>query len=209
MAQALGAITGTQVAVVGLSNDYLGYFASEHEFAKQHYEGASTLYGPDQAQFAIDHLVRLARALVGEQALPSQNGTPAVDYPPTRVLRLAEYRELLGDRDPCQAERWRIEGVRIKPHGYQLRWVGWSDEERCEGPVPSVSVECERDGAFATVDSDAGLSFLVERRGGDRWRALWWPAEGLQARCRFRVERPEDGAPLLSRPFNVQPPRTR
>jgi len=41
----------THVAIVGLANQYVSYFTTPEEYALQHYEGASTLYGPASGPF--------------------------------------------------------------------------------------------------------------------------------------------------------------
>jgi neutral ceramidase len=54
------------VAMVGLADGYLEYVTTPEEYAQQHYEGASTLYGPDTARFLGNHLLCLADWLYGD-----------------------------------------------------------------------------------------------------------------------------------------------
>lgn len=49
------------IAVVGLTNGYLMYVTTEEEYALQHYEGASNLYGPHASAFWTHQLGCLAR----------------------------------------------------------------------------------------------------------------------------------------------------
>lgn len=51
------------VALIGLSNQYLQYLTTPEEYAQQHYEGASTLFGPDTLAVVSGHFAELARAL--------------------------------------------------------------------------------------------------------------------------------------------------
>jgi hypothetical protein len=48
------------VLLVGLANEYVGYFATPEEFDAQHYEGAMTLYGPGSGPFLAHRLAGLA-----------------------------------------------------------------------------------------------------------------------------------------------------
>ncbi len=57
-------VPGTrQVLMVGLANEYLSYFVTEQEYALQHYEGASTIYGPRAFDRVRSALVELASLL--------------------------------------------------------------------------------------------------------------------------------------------------
>ena len=51
------------VLLIGLANEYVGYFTTPEEYDAQHYEGAMTLYGPASGPF-------VARALAGLAASP-------------------------------------------------------------------------------------------------------------------------------------------
>ena len=48
------------VVVVGLANEYLGYCTTMAEYLAQHYEGASTVYGPYEGLFFEEQMARLA-----------------------------------------------------------------------------------------------------------------------------------------------------
>jgi neutral ceramidase len=52
-----------RVALIGLANEYLSYFATPEEYSLQHYEGASTLWGPQAGPLLGRRLARLASAL--------------------------------------------------------------------------------------------------------------------------------------------------
>ena len=52
-----------RVALVGLANEYLSYFATPEEYALQHYEGASTLWGPQAGPLLGRRLASLATTL--------------------------------------------------------------------------------------------------------------------------------------------------
>jgi len=51
------------VIVNGLANNYSGYLSTREEFATQHYEGASTEFGPYQTSAYIQEYTQLAQAM--------------------------------------------------------------------------------------------------------------------------------------------------
>jgi len=51
------------VLLVGLANEYVSYFATEEEYAIQHYEGSSMIYGPESGNLVRDTLAELAADL--------------------------------------------------------------------------------------------------------------------------------------------------
>lgn len=52
-----------RVLLVGLANEYLSYFTTPEEYALQHYEGASTLWGPQAGPLLGRRLAQLAATL--------------------------------------------------------------------------------------------------------------------------------------------------
>lgn len=57
----------SEVVVAGLANAYAGYVATREEYRVQHYEGASTHFGPWTLAALIQEFSRLARAMREEQ----------------------------------------------------------------------------------------------------------------------------------------------
>lgn len=64
IATAVAEATGDpeRVVTVGLAGEYLSYFATPEEYALQHYEGASTLYGPAAGPLLAHHLAGIVRS---------------------------------------------------------------------------------------------------------------------------------------------------
>ncbi|REK06759.1 MAG: hypothetical protein DWQ37_22195 [Planctomycetota bacterium] len=60
----------TYVAVAGYANDYCGYVATREEYEVQHYEGASTLFGPWTQAAYQQEFARLAADLAAGRASP-------------------------------------------------------------------------------------------------------------------------------------------
>jgi neutral ceramidase len=67
---------GEIVVVAGLSNAYSSYLTTAEEYAKQHYEGASTHFGPNTLAAYQQEFSRLADALAAGTAVPA-GPTPA------------------------------------------------------------------------------------------------------------------------------------
>ena len=63
------------LVIAGLANDYVNYLTTREEYAAQHYEGASTLYGP----WTLAAVQQESRKL----AISLRDGTPAPDGPAT------------------------------------------------------------------------------------------------------------------------------
>lgn len=63
------------IAIAAYSNAYSGYITTEEEYNQQHYEGASTLYGPHTLAAYIQEFSTLAKAIVSESDVIS--GKPA------------------------------------------------------------------------------------------------------------------------------------
>jgi neutral ceramidase len=53
-----------RTAIMGLTNGYMQYLTTSEEYSKQHYEGGSTLYGPNTAAAFTDRFGMLADSLV-------------------------------------------------------------------------------------------------------------------------------------------------
>ena len=59
-----------RVLPIGLANEYLSYFATPEEYALQHYEGASTLWGPQSGPLLGRRLAQLAGRAVDDATAP-------------------------------------------------------------------------------------------------------------------------------------------
>ena len=73
----LGA-NASHVALVGYANDYAFYVTTPEEYAKQHYEGASTLYGPHTLAACLQEVGKLATAMKNNQAVAAGQPVPPV-----------------------------------------------------------------------------------------------------------------------------------
>ena len=88
----------THVAVSNYTNGYSGYVTTAEEYAAQHYEGASTLYGPNTLE-AYELVVRgLAAAVAGDVEVEDVSSVPSQEGP-SRCRRSSSTRR----RDPMDS----------------------------------------------------------------------------------------------------------
>jgi len=101
-----------QVAVAGYANDFLGYVATREEYEIQHYEGASTLYGPWTQAGYSQEFARLAADIAAGRTSetceppadmravtrPTPLGTPGDDEPTG-----AKFGDVIEDAKPNHA----------------------------------------------------------------------------------------------------------
>jgi len=197
-ADLVGADGTEKVLLVGLANEYLSYFATPEEYDLQHYEGASTLYGPASGPL-------LAHALRQLVAGPQPDTIPATSeayyyrvgfrnrqgvkdlHRDTAPLEGLEH--LLRDADPGDSVE--------KPPSYS-----WSDRlpDFRFGPevTPRVWVEsAAEDGAWSSLEVDGipvdddTLQFLTvaapDGRGRSRWWTYWLGASAITNNLRYRL----------------------
>jgi neutral ceramidase len=201
----------SRVILVGLSNEYLSYFTTPEEYEAQHYEGASTLYGPASGPLVAYKL----RSLVEEFATRPPDGEPRdFSYRPgsQRSFGLHDVgtppyffddglANVLQDLDTGHP-------IRNFPH------YCWKDKipilpvggDKSAGVIPRIAIE-RKDVAGNWVplliggieETDQGLDFVtVVVEAGDetlKWCSFWMPPP--------KVDRP------LTFRFCVDPPRGR
>ncbi len=83
------AVGGAEVIVSSVANEYSGYVATPAEYARQHYEGGHTLYGPETLPFLAAHAGRLATELGSDPVLADVRAERAFDLKVTRYLPAA------------------------------------------------------------------------------------------------------------------------
>ncbi len=168
------------VVITGLTNAWIQYVTTPQEYAEQHYEGASNLYGPYSEHFLSNHAVCLTNWLFGAPAhdeLCRMGQETRIDtiYPvpfaPPQVDRLedepAELDDWLEQRDLTVDENGSFEGI----HAYRTSWRGvvpaWvRTPRRLRVTVRAKTGE--------VLDDDHGSSLMV-RHDGSLWHALWFP----------------------------------
>ncbi len=72
----LSGIFPRYIVIAGYSNDYASYLTTAEEFDKQHYEGASTLYGRWELSAMLQIFSRLSGQLEGSEPPPDEEISP-------------------------------------------------------------------------------------------------------------------------------------
>lgn len=190
---------------VGLAGAYLSYLTTPQEYALQHYEGASMLYGEQAGMLVAHHLGELARTGGVERpesfryrpgkiqrwklgrsrlrALPEIEDRLAVQLDTGPLFGLPRF--YLWDRAPV----WPAED----PHGQttpRVRVEAWSEGEG-EGWRPYAP------GGVPIDDRSGELVLLLTHVDGPRWRwGIWWldPGASPDQPLRFRVQTVGEGA---------------
>jgi len=150
VAAALRPVGVEHVVVASLSNAYSGYVATREEYAVQHYEGASTHFGP-WTQLALEQeLGRLAAAMREGETLPE-------------------------GPQPPDLSMWQFPAPARPLFDATSFGVGFGDVESDVAPAyrPGDVVEAVFWGAHPGSDSLIEGSFVeIEKRAGDGWQVI-------------------------------------
>jgi neutral ceramidase len=167
--------------IVGLADEYAGYFVTPQEFALQHYEGASTLWG----QYAAVLLGQAVASLVDED--PGPPAPARFDPGQQRDFSLrASDRPAIAKLDQRLASHLGL-AAPVPALEFESAPPTWA------GPTwPTITLEVrDPDGGWRPFADDRGSAFVVfpialER---DRWRWRTWWLDSIPAplQARFRV----------------------
>ncbi len=166
------------VGLVGLANGYLQYVTTAEEYALQHYEGGSTLYGPATARVFADHLADLAAALrdgrdVAEVDSVLVEPGPRRSYVPP------------GDQGPAPAAlRRAVVASTCEAGMFEARWIDLHPGRFRPSAAQVLEIESRRtDGRWDPVARDDAPDVVVRavRSLGARgylWHVAWSPGGG-------------------------------
>jgi neutral ceramidase len=180
----LDASLGSKSTVmVGLTNSYLSYVSTKNEYDQQHYEGASTLYGPHTAEFLGDQFACLAE-LWKQAPLPpacAETQGMSVDqlysaaYQPAQVSRLADDTGKLPEKvETNELKAWRVPrhnewGVLVRVSGIPGSYVRLRER---------FTVEIRTVPENWLVDDDRGSAIELRLDDTDpdgQWSIRWVP----------------------------------
>jgi hypothetical protein len=160
--------------VLGLTNGYVHYIATPHEYGAQLYEGAATLYGPFTSEIIAQQLGRLARSLTHASSSQS-NGQ---EMKPITIATRANRRLVPVARDRLPEITRRL----------QTRWAGdtlvarWTDHapgnlNPADGALLQVERETDGRTEVVTWDDDPFLEvWHIRGRGREAtWEARYAP----------------------------------
>ena len=186
------------VLLVGLANGYLSYFATPEEYDLQHYEGASTLYGPASGPL-------IAHALWQLVAGPPPEIDPATSeayYYKVGFRNRQGVKDLRRDTAPLEELEHLLRDADTGDSVGEPPSFSWSDRlpDFRSGPevTPRVWVESvAEDGAWSSLEIDGipvdddTLQFLTvaapESRDRSRWWTYWLGASAIDDNLRYRL----------------------
>jgi neutral ceramidase len=87
MRKALAPAGVTEVELASISNAYAQYLTTPEEYSKQHYEGASTVFGPNQLAAVQQELARVAKSVVDPSVALDKGPTPR-QFEPSKLLTI-------------------------------------------------------------------------------------------------------------------------
>ncbi len=183
----------SEAFVVGLSNDYLGYFTTPEEYEVQHYEGGHTVFGVWTSLLAQQAFVDLARALATGAPAPAPDSPATLGTTPPGAASVGATTDgELTAQPPAAVER----------HG--LVSIGWSGGDGgTDRPLDAPFLVLERNagGRWQPVATDLGNSFVWQEGSGSYAARYDVPGDLPLGTYRLRVV--SAGYQLATSPFEV------
>ena len=180
---ASGPSEATRSVLLGVTNGYALYTASAEEYDAQHYEGGSTLYGPNTAEMLAFELGQLSESLAV--------GRPIVDVGPANAYSThTETHFWAAAPIPAGFER-RILELECEAGEARMRWLDLKPGTLV--PSKSAIVQLEREGADGWIVTardghpDTQVKAVEPRDGGYVWEARWVPQSAPAGSYRFRL----------------------
>lgn len=192
-AMACAAPFAEHVLLVGLANEYLSYFTTEEEYALQHYEGASMIYGPLAGILVRDELAALTAEL-GRSGLREKQIKYSYSTGSGKHFGVKQF-DLLSHLERLKANHYNLASVLMDHEAGmpvtdnpRFVWIdgspSWSDDPDSQKPVmPSVAIEVRNgtDWSPLSIDgireNDEGLNFVTtivaSFLGNTRWTTIW------------------------------------
>jgi neutral ceramidase len=160
--------------IIGLANGYLQYITTAEEYGQQHYEGGSTLYGPNSAAVVTAELAELAEKLA--MGTPTAEVAPITAYP--GELRSYFPAPTRGP-EPGRISR-RIMSLICRGNRLVARWIDLYPGRFLphEGQVLEVQRKAASGWSTAAWDDERGMEVrAVEGLGGrgHLWEVTWVP----------------------------------
>ena len=173
------------VIMVGLANNYLQYAATADEYNLQHYEGASTLYGPETARFLGNHFLCLADWLYGDHRDEACNLKQPFAVNTVHVVRSnpEEISRMPDDDDASPGTLVPVPPLLPKDAVSDL-WPNWTFRFRGVRPGEASLSELLRvrivdkdSGRVIDDDTGTGLEVRYDETASDQqtWLARWTP----------------------------------
>ncbi len=168
---------------ISLANGYASYVASAEEYEAQHYEGGSTLYGPNTAEMIAYELGQLAASL--------SSGSPTVSVNTAQAFHAESPSHFWAPRPiPAEFPREVLDGV-CSAEEVRIRWADLRPGTLVPADAPIVQIERESAGQWEFLADDANPEVQVqaveESGAGYLWEARWVPRSVPTGGYRLRL----------------------
>ena len=168
---------------VSLANGYGSYVASAEEYEAQHYEGGSTLYGPNTAEMIAYELGQLATSLRG--------GIPTVAVDAALAFHTEGPTHFWAPRPIPAGFRREVFDMACGGKEVRVRWTDLRPGTLIPADASIVQIEREVAGQWAFLADDASPEVQVraveERGDGYVWEARWVPRSVPAGGYRLRL----------------------
>ncbi len=206
------------VLMIGLANEYLSYFTTHEEYAAQHYEGASTLYGKNSETIILDEVKKLTSDL--NRGQPGAESGEDYSYKVGAATSFGALANADAFKQPLREDLGNIlfnlsTGLPSNFSNSKFCWNEAASNYRLPFGVPAAAVEtASAEGKWMPFlidgiredDQGTNLVFAVERiTSGTATACIFWmPPEKLsqQKSYRFKV-RTAAGAVVESPEFHL------
>jgi neutral ceramidase len=168
---------------IGLANGYASYAASAQEYEVQHYEGGSTLYGPNTGQMLADELGQLAASL--------QSGNPTVGVDAALAFHSDGPTHFWAPRPIPTGFLREVVDMTCEGDEARVRWTDLSPGGLIPADAAIVLLERQSAGQWGLLadDADPAVQVRAVEEKGDvyLWEARWAPRSVPDGRYRFRL----------------------
>ena len=168
---------------VSLANGYASYVASAEEYEAQHYEGGSTLYGPNTGEMLAYELGQLATSL--------RSGNPTVAVDAILAFHAESPTHFWAPRPIPAGFRREVFDMACGADEVRVRWTDLRPGTLVPADAPIVQIERESAGQWGFLADDANPEVQVqaveERRDGYLWEARWVPQSVPAGQYRLRL----------------------
>jgi neutral ceramidase len=178
-----GPADADRALLVAVTNGYAMYVASADEYEAQHYEGGSTIYGPNTAEMLSYELGRLSASI--RTGSPTVSVDSAMAYSRDAVSHFWPARPI-----PPGFER-EVVDLRCAGGEVMARWTDLRPGTLAPAEAEIVELEVERDGKWElhSVDDDPEIQVraIEARNEGYLWEVRWVPRSVPTGGYRFRM----------------------
>ncbi|MBU8921489.1 MAG: neutral/alkaline non-lysosomal ceramidase N-terminal domain-containing protein [Bacteroidales bacterium] len=188
------------VLLVGMANEYLSYFTTEEEYAHQHYEGASMMYGPKAGTRIGDELASLAAGL-GKTVLRKNKIKYSYSTGSGKKFGVKQF-DLISHQDRLKAHHYNLATVLMDPEtcmpvtdNPRFVWIddnpGWDGDHQTQPAVmPAAAIETKTESGWSPLyidgipENDDGTDFVTaivaSLLGKTRWTTIWMVPDQME-----------------------------